>query len=1624
MTWLDGKDAPNILNDVFQKNRPTIKNPNDAVVAQNISNIYKRHPAMPAGVVLGLAEGNADTAMVDMAAQQAAKQAADKYTKEATTRKDDGYGNFSPDKLVQEATKGVFAGTSWVLGNTIGKIGLIKNATRAASALLDTGKDLTQNVASIFAGEGEGAEAFDPRSRNFGDVAGIKDFFDSTALGALQSGDDQGTGFFLGGKAEENRAEAARRFRGEINDHTWTIGREAGSSVFTPGSKPYMYLSGIIDAGVAIGSDPTTFFGGGHAAEKAIRMEIPALKTLDEIKLAGKLAMGTAGILSTAEQHVIDNSKFFQWLDKSSEGVRIVTRLTGETNETKILEGMGWKITPDQARELASTTDKDVVRGLIAEQAVRLSDETTRGFVPFATDARQLPYALVERTPARRIIQNSKWLTETPSKFLLVNGNGQERSGAIKNVLNWVKTMGIDPYSDEGAEVMKTAFDSFVSTGTKVDAKRMHRMFVGDPDTGTKGIIQIVLEKNGVKQKHIDSVLVDYTDSIEKLRAYAMDTTGEVNDGSFMKNLLSYMNPQQVYDLKAYFKGPEIAALGKNATQAQIDTVINSLPDDAVHLFGPAALADLVDNVMVLPDPRVVRSLTTDNPFMKLRGGKQTGSMIIELFQTEIWKPYALSTFGFIMRNSIDAQLRMAISGVSTDNPIDFFLIAMRKYGLGTLGPEGSLFKDAGEAIANGAQDLFEMTEFAKGSTHQWVGDPEQALNRLYKTKNIDVVSIDQPAYRLALNEELRRIHASPELRMLARVSHLPEDRQIKTISEFLNNGSEEANAILRTLQRYAEDGFRVGVPGTGRRKTVVKFDDWKNLTTEEIVGLWYEKLGKSQVENIISQGNDELKVMAGYAHVPDGPWEIMDEATVRSRMITGGRPQLGDVLNEIAYYNKKGDPVYRTWLVYERENVPGVGRQFKVMPVKDTTRAFEGVDGALSAQDVLKKQVLDHGTSMLEGRGPKLPKLLKMKQRVVEDTRSPAEKLAGGALNLYQAPSKWFFNSVVPKAVEMAERSPAWRMTYYNTFAENVNLLEASEARQLLVDIADHTKRALPNHFAKNPEGALARYVGGKQVLANIRAQADEAIAGTGIGTRSQLQTYAATLASEKMQELLFDATSKSNIEDALRLVAPFGAAWREVFGHYGKVLAEDPRRVRRVQQVVRGLENFDPDQDGRGVIWTDPISKVKMFTFTGSSLAIKAITTLSASAGYGAPVTGASVNAPLKQLSAGLQVIPGVGPAVQIAAGWLFDHVEPLDQDYLRKFFTPYGPTTVDKLIPGYLTKAYSALFSSPGKLDTIYANTWADTFSYLCTTGQYDLSNADDVERMATDARQTGRIMTAIRAVSQFVGPTSGTVSYKADLEKGDAYANSLVAAFHDLEAENYDTAVGKFIDIFGSDAMIYMGSKTKVNPDFGGLEASKEFGNWEKKNTGLINFYKKTAAYLAPGGSDFAFETWTRQLSDLKRFRISPIDTLKDAQKKIGSALYVDFKKDYPSNPNEEERQELKDKRQELHDKYTGFPVVSQFNAGEFDTFISQLGELVKDKRTKGNKTAGTIKKYLAARTEQLTMLKDDYNKKSLAGENVYVQDARGTLWAYGNKLAEENPDFARIWQRELQQEVEE
>jgi hypothetical protein len=1625
MTWIDARDELRLLTDVEARQKRVTK-PSDKMVSDNLSIIYREYPFLPAGVALSLAESNADSGTIALAAQQAGKTAAAKYAAEAQQRakaaeqkNQSGWKTFGSN---------IWNGVKWVGSNTVGRIPGVKETSRLVSAASTTGAEVVQNTASLFAPNNEdGVELVSSFTQGtFG--AAAKDFVASTSLGALAGGDDVGSGYFLGGEAEESRAAAARRFRGTVNGSTWTVGRGAADGVFTAGSLPYTFLSGTLDAAIAWKADPINFIGKKAKAAREARLAISGLETADEISAARKLANGAAGLLSTAEEHAIDNSKFFNWLDNSGSGRRLVNRVVGETDELEIMEGFNWKITPEQARRLAQADDVDSVRGIIAEQAIRLSDETVTGVVPFATNATQIPLTLQRtRIPGNKVLRNSRWLSGAPKELMLVNGTPQDKTDALKNITNWLRTMNIDTSTGEGADLMRKAFDAYGADGTKVDVDQLFRMFMGDVETGASGIVSLALKKAGWADDAVETIVSTYQRNINAMRQFALDATGEVNDGGFVKYLLSSMTPDEVYDIKKYFTKTRILP---GMTPTEIDDIINNLDESEIVLHGPAALVDLLNNVQVLPDPKQMRRMTTmyspiNNPFFRLGSKKVVTAPLatVEWMQNNLWRPYALTTFGFIMRNQFDAQLRLAATGFSTSRPLDWILLVMNKAGKTSLN-KGQKWVREGEEVAFNMDDVVEYEAFTRGSTHLWVGDPQTHLNRLVKNNDIAIVNTGSSNYGRGLTESMRRVFADPILRMVARLQHLPEPRQVDLMVEFLDNGSKEANLIKRTLVRYAKDGFKVANPKNGKRYLILKYPNWETMSTREVVEAWYENLGKPQVEQLILNGNEQMRVMAGYGHVPVSASEMWDETDVLS--YTGGkRPKVGEVFTEDVTIDLN-NPKFNHFLVLEREApaVAGGARQYKIVQVTDIDQAFMGDTGSNSLMNVVDDLVQQHDASLARGDGPVVPYKVRLSSMVKpEDVRDPSAKAWDAARYALDFVPQWFFNNLVPYATTLLERSPAFRMSYYQNAAENSNLLSPSEAQKFLDSIAELAEIHYNDVWVKSKETAMHRVVGGKPIYNQLVENAKKAKAGTSNGTVEQLHTYSATLAAEDMKNLLFDAASRSNLEDAFRIASPFGYAWREVITKWGKILMEDPSRVTNAQKIFRGLEDFDPDADGRGFIWKDPQTGERMFTFPGSGPIITALTTLSSSAGYGAaiPMGGASLSAPVKRMSAGLTVWPSVGPAGQVAASWLFNRIDSPKLNGLRKIVTPYGDTKLTGLVPGWISKAYSAFEADPSKLDTIYGNTFSDVAAYLATTGEYDLADSNSVTKMMEDARQTGALLTYVRAFSQFMGPTSGRVDYRIDTNYGDVYVNELIKAFHELEDDNYETAIPIFLETFGDQALIYVGSKTRVNEKFGGLEATKEFGEWEQANNDLITSFKTTAAYLAPGGSDFSFEVWSSQVGTGKRIRQDPEERVAQAQKRVGSYLYSVERAKFGINPSKNERAELRNIRKDIHKRYPGFPIVSEFKTGEFDNFIDSLKRLVKDDRTKGNKTAETISKYLKKRDEVNAELAK--SGRTLKSTRQIAMEAKNELYAYGELLIDENPEFARIWQRELSAEVE-
>jgi len=1544
---LDGIEAKN-------KFRQTAAATATPELAARIGEIYRANPWMKPGEILALAKAGASDQLVNAASAQSGKQ--------LPTRLDPT----TPQKK------------NWFERNVGDPI---KALSRYTFATLNLAPELVQNVSS--------------QLLNKNNPAGFDGWFKSTSLGTMIAASKgevdpvtgqaitSGEGFFLGGTAAEKQSERARRVRGTINGSAWTLGRGAADVVFAPGSKPYAFLSGLVDASVAVFADPTLYGGKALKAFRAGRAAIPTIQTAEEIAAFAKVAaqgeLAAAG-LSQAETVAWNASKFRNWVETNGKAQRLINTLVEKDDAYDIFSNVfKGKIDIAEANRLAKATNRNEVLAIIGEQTNRMDAELS-GLFP--TDIREIVKTR-ERIPGYNNLRNSKLLTKMP-EMVIKTGSSRDSVNAVNSYGNYLKSIGLNLTEGEGKEFMKKVMDVFADPNA-AGSGRVNELFENIvkktvSDELTKGVG--ALEKADADEV-ANELFRRVAQAKEELRLYLVNEAGEIDDFGLLQSL-------------------------RDSGQLVFDGDLNPATLADLRLAGPGSLAELADKVQVLPDLRAVRRVTA-NPFIRralskqakfadvpseaalLRGipaeeaprelirgaGKSRSAIAVaDYLQNEVWKPLALMTGGYIFRNMFDAQIRMATVGKAGffSHPFRYMQIV-----LGKALPEsfiGRTFDDLdyNNMVGKWEEYTDDYEEALSFGLRRNIDDPETAYKRALRSDSMVTVAkvSNKPQYLKGLYEELRRLSLDQINNAVAK--GIPTEELVAWLR---NNQDPKAVKALEKLRRYLEGGLDVYDPGTQRMHTVRVAS---GQVTDDVLTRWINTLGNPRID-LTTGGDETLRFAVAHRRLPLAASETIDPRNLADADFVGGTLRRG-VGSEVRLGIEDGKEI-RGVVTAVNGDTSWTVRRLSDNDVWDTAAG--------------RKELQDYILQVYETRGNNLPRRVKYAPELGEAEALGITEKQKQALQLWNRGVNFFFDNAYGRLSRKFERSPIYRQFYYEQFIDNADLLTREQAQLFKSSIEG---RASTLGVSKE---AL---FGGKKQYEQIIAKLDSA---NGTGTVKQLEDYAGLRALQSTKETLFNAVERNNLEDILRIIVPFGPAWREVLTRYGSFLVEDPTRIRRAQLVYNGAINFDPDADGQGFFYKDPITGQNTFNIPFSGDLSKLIT------GVNAPL-----QAPVKGLSMGLQVIPSIGPVAQIAASELIPDTPSTDS--IVEILLPYGRKKGGALVPGYVTKAYSALRDNPGKTESIYANTYTETVRALSATGDYNLEDPAEKERLLNDAKWRARVLTGFRALSQFLGPTSGVPEAIVETDKGDIYASYLLKAFQDLQTENYDTAVKRFLDIYGDDALLYVSSKTQaVQP---GLAATEQFGQWERKNGDLLEAFPQVAAYFAPGGDDFSFSVWDRQIRTGKRERLTAAEMIDLAQLRVGNAIYRDLKRQAGKYPPAEVKEWLTRQREKINKKLPGFPTKPVFTVGEFDRNIKEMKRAVADPRLADNEIAGAAREYLNYRDQAIAQYVQAGGKEGGFATAKQAADLRQWLFNIGTALADAVPDFQRVWDRELASEVDE
>jgi hypothetical protein len=1518
---------------------------------------------------------------------------------------------------------------------------------------------------------------------------------------------DNGEGWFTSEGVLSYQGKKAREYRGTINGSAWTVGRAAANLVFKPKSIPYNVLSGFLDAAVLVKLDPTgpvtkgikAATKGGVTIKGVDVVQSSKVPLLSQAELAPLRAAleADSGLVKGLGDVSLDGTKWDSFTRTNKRMKTLIDRVASEPSARVIAEDIfDHKLPNEIVGALTDARDPEDVRKILAA-----GWGIGKGALP--DDIRliqgnrltsKIGELVVQRMPLVDGVRKSRYFTKMADAKIIVNGDINDNRNAVKTIISYLRTAGVD--RETADTITNSAIRSFTANSSDVARKETMDMF--------HSTMRAVMKQDGITDEAIDQLYARTNDGVENIRRYMQNRLGESFDGKYSSYLTNknrdFIPEEEIETLLAelgFEAGDQLAIVSPTELVEMLDRV-QVLPNlrEVRRITRSKLFRDVLGDkellkkvpltakrekrlITVITDQKEfdrlgtevarLRKIKAKTPDMKneiedllqqqarlkvkeyrriITPEQRAAVNALDYMQNQLWKPLALATGGYVVRNSLDAQVRMAFSELPSvfTHPFEYMNLVLgtskrmslkleNLAKLGTTVDEKTLSKlgskiDELKAITTPTprqtarlqkleREFEELMSLGDQTIDEALEDLANELSFGKRKQGLGGAEIDDHMERSGSFENANR----GEVNGLERHTDAVSQNGYRTFNDpfrkvavqtFVEYGGDTQTAreqaarrivnIIRKnkkLQNEVDDlhqyGFTIINSRTGGKAKTPPID-LRGLTEEDQIQAYYQYAMRISVENgqLLTGGLPEIQFMYAFNRVPkyvDGEIVPRVERTISELTLAeGDQFRVGAIVqlddDQIGVITKISDD-FGDVLIDPLDGSIVDFSKATIQPV-EAVDAFGRGEGSAAARRIIKKQELyDERTKV--GLPPTL------KRELMQTSASDQGKLASFQ-DSYDKSVDWFFNSIVNTITTKLERNPVFRQYYYEEVGKLIDRLNPAQAEKFLVQVE---KKAAALKI--KPE----EYLGDKEILQKMRASTKTA----GDVTIEELDDYAKYVAVNNMKELLYDASSRSNLQDALRIIMPFAPAWREVIGTYAGFLKKNPvGTARSFQRIYTGISNADPDNDGRGFFYHDPTTNELMFTFPGSGTLSKVLTGLDA-----------TLEAPVSRLSQGIQAFPALGPVAQIAASQILRDTP--DTDFLREIFLPYGNKGIRGLAPypGWVEKFTSAIVANEDDLNGIFANTYIETLRALSASGDYDLDSREEVRQLQEDAKFKARILTGFRAFSQFAGPTAGTTEFKVKTDEGDVFVSSLVKEFYDMQADpriGYDKALPMFLQIYGDEMALYVGAKSRSLVE--GLEATEEFGQWEGDNKGLIEDYPEVARYFAPAGSDFSFAVYDRQRRSGLREKLTDDELIKLAQQRIGSAKYREAREQVGPYPSDSAKDVLKRYRTFLSKKYPGFPEFAEFQVGKYYNDVADLKQIVFDNRVAETGVGKAVREYLLAREQAIAASGSTEQGFRQAKGAARLRDGLASL---GLALSKQEPNFARIFDRLLASEVE-
>jgi hypothetical protein len=1615
--------------------------------ADRASQIYRQYPMLQPGVVLALAKNNTSAALVKQVAEETAKAA--NADPDGMNGKPKGNWLTSFAKTVGGAVTPDFAapvlktgkkvvGTVYDVNKTVAGSVLpdafstaTKAVLRPTFAALDTAGELTQNVVASAKntipafknlatdvsnlpenvlrtqyGEQYGTGEIKLTSSDWSGLVDKGGFFGSTTLGTLiDNWENQGSGYFVSDKIRKEQAMRAGLYRGFTDGgHAWTIGRGLAGAILKEDSLAYNFMSGVVDGYVAIkvpvapgakyagnlfselasaedASKIIKTLGGTADALQGRGVVIPLSKmTGDELKEAHRLA----GIVGST----VDPAEANKFLG-SRGGRRLVERLVSANTADDVRALVGKNVYADTVKRLrdakteldvqavladvlgipqkglARTVGVDGIHKFVISNARRTKIIEGLESIPggkkvvrgFSKQARNIGDISSEAPQDVRDTMNA---IDNWSRAALIPENEWQLTRVAADGTEEVVTMpGRRQILDEALDAMSG--DSATPTARKAFKEKWERT-----------VQDVMVHLNGVDENIVKAVFNKFYEKMYLRSQWALGMDGVPEDGGFFHKV--QVGNDEITD--GAFGGPML--------QSELASVIIDMPD----VNQVKALTGKLNKITRYKAGGAVKELKEiglmdEDIFQKLASaGKLRMPFSAAMWmQDKLFRRVILATGGYAVRNLAEAQMRIALSHRdvvgSFRHPLDWIAWSTHKKGGYDVVGDVFTFKTLSE-------NMRVYRDALEANLYRQFGDPSIVMRRGKRSGYFDTVTRGPNAniedVVFAHGDQMGILNADPIARMHAANATEGE------ILDFIKNDPVGQKWFLDQQDyhingRAVFDKTKKAYTGAVQKVDLNDEDNLRYLINEFKLRVEAQTGGDSRLLDVIANGHLPKETLANAKNIG---LSSKDVGQVVSIPISGKSKKLRQA-RVVSFDDVTGEAVIIPFAFSNSENSVG-----------------------------LRKLLSDESILYNEKLAPILPLEVRLSPGAVAKWDASFDDVTDR-----------LFGFLYGKRSRVLDRSPLFRQFYYETAID-----------QLLPGLSLDDVKLLRDNIIKNAKNSgttPAKFLGNPERWDKISNAANGQTKLSGTITLDELDAYAKGNALDELKTILYDASNTSNYLQAARVVSPFAAAYAEFFKSLGRMytvptasgmVLPNVTSLRKTQLIVEGGREADPDKDGRGFFFKDPNTQEWSFSYPGSAQIAKIWTGLNTP--LTAPVSGALQGFDLSSGSTmGLKFSPGLGPYfTAIASQFLPD--DPKYNEF-RDFIMPFGEMKLGELpkalaMPSWAQKAWSAWQDDPDSIGAL-GNAVFETSLVLAATGKYNLDDPDptiaaqEKMRLQEDSKSKGKILTFMRSAGQWLGPSRPkSTDFIVKLEGSDVFIGQAIADLRRFQLEDYDTSAQKFFDAYDETFWPYLARKTKLN--FEGMEATKEFDEWEYKNKTFLKTWPEVAGYFATAGTTWEWQVYNRQIEEGSREKNPNVLALDEAQWSAGYAQYKISKEAAGSDPNPAQEKLLKEAKENLGKQYPGFKFPA-FDVNKYKRQIEQLSTAAYSKTMDDNPVAQGLREYLALRQTALD---------SIAGTKVGIgaKKNRPVLLELEDAAAgiiEKYPAFKRVYDRVLSKELD-